>query len=1133
MSAPAPSNPAGTFVWQQIADSYDAFVKQCIGDMDRDLRFFDSHVLTGIDQRFFGDCHDSFQHFRTIIHNAFSTEDNLADLQFDLKRAWLAGLLQHCEQPKRQKDASDMLDFIQAHKLLSNSMEVHKEKLSASENKPFEESSAALLVILEDMRKLHEELMRANAQFPGSVADSDLQHLDRWESQRDALQRRAGNRGHTIAVVGLEKTGKSTVCNALVGLRLLPAAVERCTMLTTRIRPSADNEYRMEVTFANEAEFEQALSHAEKAWERKRREEDENRQATDPDYKAQASQFDKPAVRLKAQQFVGRDPEIIVGRDLIVEGLKRYTANADNMLAVNNVTVWTPELKGENMEVVDVPGFDSPLAEHREAAARSLNEADAFIFVTNGAAHVDLTAPALELVRTITKVAPGALDKGYAIVTHLDTSSSRAEFQERRAKAVAGLMALGFNEARIFCACPPLSLLEREQAVGDAMGAGREHFEEMVRKARSYGLQLGFAQMKSSLEEFVAQDLPRRRRREAVTLLRMGERAAGQATERVAGRLKTFLPPDQLSKVSLIEGKMTDATVEEVMTTIATSIARTHNAQWSRLWNEIWAHVNSSAADWLAANYFDRFHELSAEWTKLFQEHYNAEKSRHARELYEKFKSRLSVLPFTLDEPDPCEAEMAHRVWMVETVHTTLAAAASRVARSIYQVLEQYHQQLTRKVFSRFTDDIEHLQISTSQLTVDEIAVRLKVEFNTLQSARLLEKRVLRYPRWHPRRVIREKAMPIVGLYATKSAAEDSSIELGAAGQPQGFPSMKQPALRVEEEQAALSKLLNGEPEDLSATEQQLFKGVKAQKMPASRALGRRGSVHATSVKLTQKDGLHYITWASRNKKGEAVLIPLHDVEIQQGVSSSKSFEALDKRARAAKDNCALSLKSKDRTLDLVLSSPEELDRTVRVLKDLQVKDRERVPIMSTPDSVTEDEDKTSMVDEKCAPKVAAAASAAKEAAAPAPLNVQLPESSPPPSEANFDGLNLSKADGNDVRALTKGLKVTKMPHSRRGSTHDTQLRLMDINGQKVLTYDSRNKWAGDIAIPIESAEVREGPVTDSFDKLGASKSKVYNRALSIQGPRGSLDVVFKSDDEYERAVRGIRALQEQSRKQS
>ena len=420
--------------------------------------------------------------------------------------------------------------------------------------------------------------------------------------------------------------------------------------------------------------------------------------------------------------------------------------------------------------------------------------------------------------------------------------------------------------------------------------------------------------------------------------------------------------------------------------------------------------------------------------------------------------------------------------------------------------------------------------------------MRLKVEFNTLQSARLLEKRVLRYPRWHPRRVIREKAMPLIGLYNNKTTTsfEDNSIEAGAAGQPQGFPSMKQPALRIEEEQAQLSKLLQVDPEpDLGAAEQQLYKGVKAQKMPSSLARGRRGSIHSTAIRLTQKDGLHYITWNSRNKKGEAVLIPLLGLEIQQGVSSSKSFEALDKQARVKKDNCALSLKSKDRTLDLVLSSPEELDRTVRVLKDLQAKDKERAPVMQAPETIDEAEEKHSVVDELKSTAGNGATPAPKASAGPISpasntlpvLSVQSPEVTPPQSEADLDGF--SKADSNDVRALTKGLKVTKMPHSRRGSTHDTQLRLMEINGQKVLTYDSRNKWAGDIAIPIESAEVREGPVTDSFDKLGATKSKVFNRSLSIQGPRGSLDVVFKSDDEYERAVRGIRALQEQARKQA
>jgi dynamin family protein len=1117
-------------------DSYEAFVRRSISDMDRDLRFFDANVLDIIDKRFFGDCHDVFQHFRSQIHEAFGSQDSVADLQFDFKRAWLAGLLQHCEQPKRQQDASEMLAYIQGQKAGRAVLQQRKSALGEADMKDFDEASQALLGVLEQMRKMHEDLLRANAQFPGSVSEADLQHLERWEEQRESLEERAKSRGHSVAVIGLEKAGKSTVCNALIGMRLLPAAVERCTMLTTRIRPSADDEYRMEVTFTDEAAFEQALGAAADAFDRKQRELDEARAANDPDYVAprRRAQYDAAAVRLQCQSMVGSEPVTLEGRDEITEALKRYTASIDTMLAVRTVTVWTPELSADNVEIVDVPGFDSPLAEHREAAARSLNESDAFLFVTNGAANVDLTAPALELVRTISKVAPGALDKGYAIVTHLDSCSSRAEFNERRTKAVRRLVELGFNEARIFCACPPLALMEKERATGAAAGETREHYEEVLRKARRYGVQLGFAQLRASLEEFVSNDLPLRRRREALTLSRLAERAAATTSERLGERLKTFLPADQLAKLRVIDGRMNAEAVDEIMASIETGIARTHNAQWTHLWANIWAHVNSSAADWLAANYFDRFDELSAEWTRLFHEHYDSEKAKHSRELYGKFKSRLSVLPMVLEEPDPCDAEMAHRVWLVDTVHRTLTAAASRVARSIYEVLQQYHDQLSTRCFAKYTDDVEHLGMTVAPLAVTESAVRLKIEFNTLQAARLLEKRVLRYPSWHPRRELREQTAPIPGLYdaadehaprqgevtpsPTPSAQQRTALAMGAAGTPQGFPRAKQPDYRAAEEAEQMNEMLGG----AAAARQPaalLGEGLKAKRM--GRNFFRRKSVQSTTLRVTEgEDGQHYVCAAG----GTKLRLPVRDLEIREGIASSKSFDALGAQAKEQFATRALALRAGKQELDIVVDDADEYRRTVDTLRELHARDAEAARAAAEAAAAAEpDVAEDIVVGAAPAGTTSAAVAAAEEEEAVDEEEKHAGDDADAAAGTTTGGT----AEENDMRALRKGLRIRKMPHARNGSVRKTRLHVDERPEGSVIMYDSRNKWAGDIEIPLSEVRVVEGPAADSFGKLGPKgKADAAERSLSIEGRSRRLDVVFDTADDYERAVRGLRAMQ-------
>ena len=58
----------------------------------------------------------------------------------------------------------------------------------------------------------------------------------------------------TIAVVGLEKAGKSTLGNALLGEYILPEYTERCTYTTTEIK-AGDSDFGV-VDFYSQEEFE-------------------------------------------------------------------------------------------------------------------------------------------------------------------------------------------------------------------------------------------------------------------------------------------------------------------------------------------------------------------------------------------------------------------------------------------------------------------------------------------------------------------------------------------------------------------------------------------------------------------------------------------------------------------------------------------------------------------------------------------------------------------------------------------------------------------------------------------------------------------------------------------------------------
>ncbi len=74
----------------------------------------------------------------------------------------------------------------------------------------------------------------------------------------ERLQILNNKRSHIICIIGLEKCGKSTFINALLGFDLLPAATERCTQIRTVLKPPLQDNLSLFaiVEFYNDNDFE-------------------------------------------------------------------------------------------------------------------------------------------------------------------------------------------------------------------------------------------------------------------------------------------------------------------------------------------------------------------------------------------------------------------------------------------------------------------------------------------------------------------------------------------------------------------------------------------------------------------------------------------------------------------------------------------------------------------------------------------------------------------------------------------------------------------------------------------------------------------------------------------------------------
>lgn len=232
----------------------------------------------------------------------------------------------------------------------------------------------------------------------------------------------------TVAIVGLEKAGKSTLGNALLKDIFLPEYTERCTYTTTKIKAgtedsgeiifytyeefNADFQKMMtQIGYEGSADMKLPLDDFNKWWQ--------SMEEKNPD---KFERFNGTTV--EDIRFILRDNKII--RDLLgtpkktfrgaeclrsrdfrifITGISEYDSNGVAMrtahpYAVKRVNISSTML-GDMAHIVlyDVPGFDSPTDLHKKQTEEMLQAADAIILVTNVGDRPNLVGTQLDMLR--------------------------------------------------------------------------------------------------------------------------------------------------------------------------------------------------------------------------------------------------------------------------------------------------------------------------------------------------------------------------------------------------------------------------------------------------------------------------------------------------------------------------------------------------------------------------------------------------------------------------------------------------------------------------------------------------------------------------------------------------------------
>ncbi len=290
----------------------------------------------------------------------------------------------------------------------------------------WEESKNAFVQKMKKAKVTLEKILECDPDRLVFSADERGQ-LERLMQRNDRLLTKLQKGEFTVAIVGLEKAGKSTLGNALLKDIFLPEYTERCTYTTTKIKEGAEDSGEIifysyeefnedfqkmmaQIGYEGSADMNMPLDTFNTWWK--------SMEEKNPDKFARFNGTTVEDIRaiLKdrdiIRQYLGKAPEKFVGAEklrsrdfqIFITGIQGYddkgaVIRAAHPYAVKKVDITSSKL-GDMSHIVlyDVPGFDSPTDLHKKQTEEMLQAADAIILVTNVGDRPNLTGTQLDML---------------------------------------------------------------------------------------------------------------------------------------------------------------------------------------------------------------------------------------------------------------------------------------------------------------------------------------------------------------------------------------------------------------------------------------------------------------------------------------------------------------------------------------------------------------------------------------------------------------------------------------------------------------------------------------------------------------------------------------------------------------
>ena len=242
------------------------------------------------------------------------------------------------------------------------------------------------------------------------------------------LERLHANR-FEVAVIGLEKAGKSALLNAWLGQEILPSARERCTFTSTEIwSAQTEQDQLLFIQYYTKEEI-GTLQHQRKlALEGQLNDKERKEIQEDYDY----TEKNLTAIYEFTQQKSGYTQSFIDISEVHEQLQSAVFKNRAQSLAIKRIQLKTVRLRSDRDIVFhDVPGFNSGIQMHSEQAIERLKHCDAIIYAKE-MKQPSITGPEKEILLIADSDDPSikVSDKVFLVLTQADALDDQIDFKE-------------------------------------------------------------------------------------------------------------------------------------------------------------------------------------------------------------------------------------------------------------------------------------------------------------------------------------------------------------------------------------------------------------------------------------------------------------------------------------------------------------------------------------------------------------------------------------------------------------------------------------------------------------------------------------------------------------------------------